>query len=228
MSQVGVLFFIFSSIIFLSACGSGSGSSVFTPEKGHPQGWVDPVNVGTDKFHGSHVKVTSGQPEGAALYARKCADCHGKNGSGGKGPNIQGRTAEDIQSAIDRVIYMRWLKSLTSENIKAIASFLAIANSTSIEPSIDMVDTDACAECHGANLDGGIAKVSCYSCHSGPDGKAGHAYSMWLSGKNDPLHFHGYYGKDFAVACTACHGLDLKGPVIPSCFNCHDGSEWKI
>ncbi len=84
--------------------------------------------------------------------------------------------------------------------------------------------TNSCSQCHGSDLSGGIAQVSCISCHNGPTGLWGHPEG-WTTGKNDPLHFHGYYAKKYSLACTACHGADLKGAHGPSCYSCH-GKLW--
>ena len=87
---------------------------------------------------------------------------------------------------------------------------------------------DQCRSCHGSTTDpalaGGIAKVSCFTCHpKGIDHPAGWA---------DPLQ-HGRQGAQlapnatdkFAMAgfarCAKCHGTNFdNGPAI-SCRSCH-------
>ena len=87
---------------------------------------------------------------------------------------------------------------------------------------------DQCRSCHGSTTDpalaGGIAKVSCFTCHpKGIDHPAGWA---------DPLQ-HGRQGAqlapnatdEFAMAgfarCAKCHGTTFdNGPAI-SCRSCH-------
>lgn len=85
-----------------------------------------------------------------------------------------------------------------------------------------------CADCHGLDLDGGISRVSCLSCHHGPDGvirRPNHPIE-WLAARDDSVHFHGVYGSDFPTACAGfCHGDDLTGGIGPSCFDCHDTGE---
>ncbi len=220
MSQIRRLSLLLLSIFLLSNCSSSSDSgSIFVTETGHPENWVNPAYISASDFHSSSVQVTSGTPEGAALYARECAGCHGENGSGDIGPNIQGRSAADIQFEIGDVIYMKWLSILTTSEIEAIASYLANPDSGDT-PTANGVSADTCKECHGADFDGGIAKISCYSCHNGPDGTVGHP-SGWAAQKNDSVHFHGTYGSSYSVACTACHGADLRGPIVHSCYSCH-------
>lgn len=88
-------------------------------------------------------------------------------------------------------------------------------------------DSGSCVECHGADLRGGIAKVSCYSasrdeqsCHAA--GPAGHDTGWSLPGN------HGATAKGAATpssgfaSCETCHGTDFKGGTAgESCFPCH-------
>lgn len=77
----------------------------------------------------------------------------------------------------------------------------------------------SCAECHGADLAGGISKVSCFSnpagCHHGPvpswPTPAVHGAAAKL-----PLGESGFN------SCTICHGTDFSGggSGVP-CFGCH-------
>jgi len=86
---------------------------------------------------------------------------------------------------------------------------------------------ETCQECHGADLMGGISKVSCFSasfkglsCHA--NGPSGHP-----AGWSDP-DSHGAEakaapgtGSGFA-SCQVCHGNDFAGgQVNQSCFPCH-------
>ncbi|MGB7293298.1 MAG: c-type cytochrome [Thermodesulfobacteriota bacterium] len=70
---------------------------------------------------------TAAPLNGAQLYADNCAGCHGPNAEGLIGPNIQGKTAAEIEDAIATVEFMMipTLQALTSEQIEAIADFLA-------------------------------------------------------------------------------------------------------
>ncbi len=53
-----------------------------------------------------------------------CASCHGIEATGMVGPNIRGRTASQIASALGRVEAMSFIK-LTSEDVEAVAAYLA-------------------------------------------------------------------------------------------------------
>lgn len=218
------LFLIAVCFLALYSCGNGSRASVFTPETGHPNNWVNPAYIGTNDFHGSNVGITNGTPAGTALFTRRCAGCHGSDGSGKIGPNIQGKTAAQIKTFFGIVIYMKWQRTLTDEDIQSISAFLADPQSKPLT-SATVINGDTCKECHGPDLKGGIARISCFSCHKDADGTVGHA-SGWLSQKDEPVRYHGHYAKNFAVACTTCHGADLKGPAVPSCYKCHTGTEW--
>ncbi len=58
--------------------------------------------------------------DGATLYANNCASCHGSLASS----EVKGKTAAQIQSAINSVSAMSGLKTLTSAEIQAIATAL--------------------------------------------------------------------------------------------------------
>ncbi len=91
------------------------------------------------------------------------------------------------------------------------------------------VDLELCTECHGTDFDGGISRTSCFACHDGPDGviRRPNHQPGWLADSEDIVHFHGRYANDFPTSCTSfCHGNDLTGGIGPSCFDCHDASEF--
>lgn len=79
---------------------------------------------------------------------------------------------------------------------------------------------NTCQECHGEDLDGGIAIISCHACHNGLDTGKNHPEGWMLP--DAYLHFHGYYGKNYTVSCSVCHGETLSGQSALSCFTCHD------
>lgn len=213
------------SVLFLCSCGSSSEPGVYDINKGHQSTWVNPEYIGTDGFHGSHVRVVDGEPLGTALFLRRCAGCHGDTGSGKAGPDVRGRTAGQIRYCIESVTYMSWLSILSDKDLQAISDYLAGLQPAGSRSSPSTVSADSCSECHGRDLKGGISKISCYSCHKDPDGTVGHP-DGWLQNSN-PSDYHGRYAKDFAAACTSCHGPDLRGPAVPNCYNCHNGSEWE-
>ena len=65
---------------------------------------------------------------GEATYKAKCAPCHGADAAGKpamKSPSIKGKTAEDIQKAIATSPKHASLKSLTADQVKEVAAYLA-------------------------------------------------------------------------------------------------------
>jgi len=53
-----------------------------------------------------------------------CASCHGMDAKGDAGPDIRGRTADDIHYAKENVEDMNFLE-LTDQDIEAVAAYLA-------------------------------------------------------------------------------------------------------
>ncbi len=211
-------------LLLLSGCGGSGGSDagqVFVAESGHPENWSDPSVIGTDNFHGTFVTESFTTPKGGALFSLRCAGCHGSDATGFIGPDIRGRSSSDITTAVHSVPYMLWLgRLLTTEEIQAVADYLAAPGAASSYS----VDANTCLQCHGSDFNGGISQRGCYACHNGPDGKVGHPEG-WATQKSDSVRFHGYYAQKSSVACTACHGADLRGPLVPSCFSCHGTCE---
>ncbi|MEW6720539.1 MAG: hypothetical protein AB1346_08830 [Thermodesulfobacteriota bacterium] len=84
--------------------------------------------------------------------------------------------------------------------------------------------TAACAECHGADLAGGISKVSCFAnpagCHHG-------SVPGWVSFVPGATQPHGSAakrnpGSSGFASCQVCHGAGFNGGRVPvSCFSCH-------
>ena len=210
-------------LLQLTGCGSGAGTGkVFVPESGHPENWVDPLFVGDDTFHGTFLKTSRSSSPGSGLFLRHCAACHGETGAGKIGPNIQGISLTIINSAISFVPLMKGHSILSQEERAEIAGYLATIRVDPV-PATANFDTSVCIGCHGEDLKGGIAAISCYSCHNGPDGSLGHP-AGWTEAKDRPVLFHGSYGRTFVRSCASCHGFDLNGGIGPRCSTCHDGS----
>lgn len=87
-----------------------------------------------------------------------------------------------------------------------------------------------CATCHGSTSDpgqsGGIAKVSCFTCHANgpwhPQGwsdpsQHGRNGAMLAPSTSDPVAMAGF------AHCAKCHGSEYTNPigVTPSCTSCH-------
>jgi len=75
-----------------------------------------------------------------------------------------------------------------------------------------------CIICHGADLQGSGAAVSCYSCHSYNDTPP---FIIHPADWDDPYIDHrGYASANGFTSCTGCHGSNLRGsPAAPSCFS---------
>jgi mono/diheme cytochrome c family protein len=243
MSQIGrrgACLALLAMIVVMAACGKGTDSGkVFVPVTGHAANWASPLAIGTEDFHAT--SVTSVSPEqvasnGAALFIRHCAPCHSSTARGKVGPNIlailqlSSDIPANITGTINGVPLMRGQAILSQEEIQDIAGYLSSLIGGAV-PVSEARDTSLCSQCHGSSLDSGIAKVSCFSCHNGPDGSIGHP-SGWLSDTANPVGFHGSYGRAFVSGCTTCHGLDLNGSIVsasgvgfaPACSSCHNGS----
>src|SRR5574340_496826 len=102
------------------------------------------------------------------------------------------------------------------------ASHAAAVTAGTTSMGAPVYSTDTCAECHGADLGGGIAKISCSSCHLG--GPTSVHPQTW-----DPIYLnHGpsvSSGATPTSACAnpSCHGTNLQGVIDsgPSCTSCH-------
>jgi mono/diheme cytochrome c family protein len=70
------------------------------------------------------VGAADDQVDGRAFYATSCSACHGEDASGHFGPDIRGRTAEDVAAAIDRVVMMVGVKSSTEAQIDAVGEYI--------------------------------------------------------------------------------------------------------
>lgn len=85
---------------------------------------------------------------------------------------------------------------------------------------------EACANCHGSDLKGGLnGEPSCYQCHGAKweACSSGVQHNIQIGGIN---HAEGYCNP--VLNCARCHGQDLKGGANnePSCYKCH-GELWK-
>lgn len=232
MPQIRVELLLLAVLALTVGCGRGTDpGKVFVSGKGHPDAWVSHLSVGTMNFHGTSITSVPAGSAGAMLFVLHCAPCHGNDGSGKIGPNIQADTLPLIVNAIQTKPVMKGHGNLRQDELQSIADYITTlaGNST---PFAGAFDSTICTPCHGTNLDGGIAVVSCFSCHNGPDGSLGHP-AGWSSAKDPPTGFHGSYGRDFPSGCTTCHGVDLNGGFVylsgngnknaPGCPSCHNG-----
>jgi PKD repeat protein len=86
-------------------------------------------NLGSASSSSQELSVTSGgaAPDGNALFTQKCSTCHGADALGGTLAKISivGKTAQEITDAIMSVPNMSSLNNLTTDEIQAIADYLA-------------------------------------------------------------------------------------------------------
>ncbi|MBI5056512.1 MAG: CHRD domain-containing protein [Nitrospirae bacterium] len=221
-----ILAALLAAFALLFACGDANEQAVFNSDtNSHPEGWADPLSIGHDNYHATLMKEVSSSSRGRTLFARRCALCHGKDANGKIGPRIFNISASSIAGVIGVVPLMKGQSDLSSSDIQAIADYIAELRDGAT-PVTTTLNTELCVNCHGSDLDGGISGISCFSCHNGPDGSIGHpglATHVWHEAKDDPLHYHGTYGRRFSAACTNCHGYNLQGHAGPACDSCHDG-----
>lgn len=188
---------------------------------------------------------------GATLYSRYCASCHGSLATSAK----KGRTATQIANAINTVGAMSGI-NLTSAQISAIASALAGTSSTPTPtPSTNgaTLYSTHCSSCHGSLSSSQVRGSSASSIQSAINSvsqMAGlksltstqiSAIASALSGTSStPIptpsgiypHSSTWYSAHRSYvtshgtsSCTSCHGTDLRGGSGPSCYSCH-GKEW--
>lgn len=71
--------------------------------------------------------IVSAALDGQALYSNKCSTCHGADALGGtlSSTNIRGKTAIEIRNAINTIVQMSPLASLSDSELQAIADYLA-------------------------------------------------------------------------------------------------------
>jgi len=84
---------------------------------------------------------------------------------------------------------------------------------------------EACVECHGENLDGGIAKISCTQCHQGSAADFASHPTQWATYAY--ARHKAYVTTNGTATCAnaACHGSSLQGGSGggPGCTTCHIG-----
>jgi mono/diheme cytochrome c family protein len=77
---------------------------------------------------GSLSRAQDNTASGEKTFKAKCAACHGPDAAGKpamKSPSINGKTADDIQKVISTSPKHASLKSLTADQVKELAAYLA-------------------------------------------------------------------------------------------------------
>ena len=171
--------------------GGASGISCYTCHNGpggHPaEGWLSEASR---NFHGLAA---------SSRGLSSCAVCHGSDFNGGIS-GVSCKTCHPTQSGHPSA---GWLDP--SQN-----GFHGVR--------LAQAGLGYCSGCHGSDYRGGVAGVSCYTCHNGP---SGHPEAGWLD-KTSNL-FHGLAASRRGLpACAACHGQDFSGGLAGvSCKTCH-------
>ena len=82
-------------------------------------------------------------------------------------------------------------------------------------------DMNTCGSCHGADFSGGIARVSCSSCHMG--GASSVHPLDWQISANINHRWTAFNSGTTSCANAYCHGSDLAGGPEsgPACDSCH-------
>ena len=86
------------------------------------------IAVVTILFVSASVLSAQDQASGEKTFKAKCAGCHGADAAGKaamKSPSIKGKSADEIQKVISTSPKHSGLKSLTADEVKGIADYLA-------------------------------------------------------------------------------------------------------
>ena len=145
-SKFRFLALLFSAILALSACGSSDASASPTAadeaeELADTDAQDDVNDEAPETTAAPETTTTTEAPEtttteapvvavdGAALYESNCSRCHQSDGSGARGPNIQGRTAT---APIETIVVngrggMPSFPNLSGAEVSAIANHVVTA-----------------------------------------------------------------------------------------------------
>lgn len=99
---------------------------------------------------------------GIAFYASACSACHGEDGAGHIGPDITGRSADDVRAAIERVPMMLGVIGSTDQQIEAVGQYLLSLGDDALVASLEeqsdgeTIFNQRCAACHGPNATGRV------------------------------------------------------------------------
>jgi len=181
---------------------------------------------------------------GLADYATYCANCHGINGTGMSGPDIQLKTSLDISNALVSVAAMQAVANQVNQSqIDAIAyHVLTQFSGTNFHSQFDL--SKGCAGCHDGFESTGQSPVhitttdNCQACHNtGSFMPADVIDHLQVVGVCADCH-NGSIALDKKIGhintsdnCEACHNT-IKfnqvlavnhAAVIGACFDCHDG-----
>ncbi|MBL7052243.1 MAG: hypothetical protein ISS00_00670 [Candidatus Marinimicrobia bacterium] len=180
--------------------GGTSGISCYQCHEGgangHPKN-IDFLSPTYEDFHGNFIS------EDGLEELEHCKICHGNELDGG---------FANVSCYLCHAGGVSGHPEISNHLVYGNADFHGLAYPDEI---------DHCKTCHGENLDGGNAGVSCYLCHAG--GVSGHPEisNHLVYGNAD---FHGLAYPDEIDHCKTCHGENLDGGNAGvCCYKCHAG-----
>ncbi|MCC7262100.1 MAG: hypothetical protein IT369_06220, partial [Candidatus Latescibacteria bacterium] len=180
------------------------------PAKGtiHPAGWAD---LATSQFlHAAELRKNQNNTAG-------CQSCHGADYSGGVAEVSCAKCHTNPAAGSWRLVSgvfvhpTGWADLGTGQFLHA------------VELKKNQDDTSSCQNCHGADYSGGIAGVSCLSCHTDPAKGTIHPAGWADLATNQFLHaVEIEKNKGDTSSCQSCHGADYSGGITGiSCLKCH-------
>ncbi len=136
--------------------------SMATYASGLSAGEIDSLAQFTKDLQVPVSTTTTLPADGGALYALKCAGCHGANGEGGIGPSLQNSTLSlaDLAAVLSTGSMATYTSDLTPTQLDALTQFakdlqVPAATTTTLPPDDGgAIYSSKCAGCHGADAAG--------------------------------------------------------------------------
>lgn len=112
------------------------------------------------------ITVLTTNDYGYALYTQHCATCHAVDGTGGSGPNIRGKDAAAISTALLAVSSMSSLQAmLSTRDVEHIAEYIENFAHIQFDAAV------ACSACHDkalvqSRINHSFVSDQCAACHT--------------------------------------------------------------
>ena len=114
-----------------TACGGGDAEETTTEAPAETTTAAPETTAAPDTTAAPETTAAAGPADGMAVYEANCARCHGSDGSGGRGPSLQGiaETKPDAQEQITQTVnggrgMPAFGDQLTEEEIAAAVDYL--------------------------------------------------------------------------------------------------------